>query len=258
MSCRIVFIGAGNLATRLSLELQGKGYITEQVYSRTESSAKELAVRLNARHTTNPADIVAGAGIYFIALKDSAWDEVLPHVAFGDSLVVHCSGSMPLSALKRFAKNTGVFYPLQTFSKDTPVHFKEIPVFIESASGEIETKLREVAESITGKVSVMDSESRLHLHVSAVFACNFVNHLYALAAEILSKKEISFEVLHPLIMETAGKIQHSTPVQAQTGPAVRFDQNVISAHLKALESDPGVKELYERLSESIYNYHKKM
>lgn len=254
MSCRIVFIGAGNLATRLSLELRERGYSTEQVYSRTDSSAKKLASGLKARYTTDPKQIIAGADIYFIALKDSAWDDVLPHVAFGDSLVIHCSGSMPLSALKRYAKNTGVFYPLQTFSKDTPVPFKEIPVFIESDSGETVAKLREIAGKITGNVFVMDSESRLHLHVSAVFACNFVNHLYNIAAEILSVKAVPFEVLRPLIMETARKVQFTSPARAQTGPAVRFDQNVIASHLKALESFPEFRELYEKLSESIYYY----
>ena len=256
MSYRVVFIGAGNLATRLAPELKRKGCIIEQIYSRTFKSANQLAVRLRTHYTTTPCEIMPDADIYFIALKDSAWEEVLPYAAFGNSLVVHCSGGMPMASLVKYAKNTGVFYPLQTFSKNIPVKFDQIPVFIEANSKENENKLLEIAGKISGKVTVMDSESRLYLHVSAIFACNFVNHFYTIASDILKKKDISFKVLHPLILETAKKIQDADPAAVQTGPAVRFDRNIISAHLNALKSFPEFREIYKNMSDSIFNYHK--
>ncbi|MBN1338961.1 MAG: DUF2520 domain-containing protein [Bacteroidales bacterium] len=256
MSYRIVFIGAGNLATRLSLEFKKKGYHIEQVYSRSQKSANQLAIKLRSHYTTTPWKILPDADIYFVALKDSAFEEVLPHAAIGNRLLVHCSGSMPLSSLKKYSKNTGVFYPLQTFSKTIPVKFDQIPVFIEANTKDNEERLLELAGKISDRVSVMDSESRLCLHVAAVFACNFVNHLYTIASEILKKKNIPFEVLQPLILETAKKIHNSDPALVQTGPAVRFDRNVISTHLNALDSFPEFRELYANLSDLIFNYHK--
>jgi predicted short-subunit dehydrogenase-like oxidoreductase (DUF2520 family) len=256
MSYRIVFIGAGNLAARLSLELKKKGYIIEQVYSRSLKSANQLAMRLRTHYTTTPWKIMPDADIYFVALKDSAFEEVLPHAAIGNSLLVHCSGSMPISSLEKYSKNRGVFYPLQTFSKNIPVQFDHIPVFIEANSKENEDKLLEIAGKISDHVSVMDSDTRLYLHVSAVFACNFVNHLYAIASEILKKKDIPFDVLKPLILETAEKIQNADPALVQTGPAVRFDRNIISSHIRVLNSLPEFREIYKNMSESIFNYHK--
>lgn len=256
MSYRVVFVGAGNLATRLSVELKKNGCIIEQVYSRTFKSANRLALRLKTYFTTSPWKIMPDADIYFIALKDSAWEDVLPHAAFGNSLVVHCSGSMSLNSLKKYANNTGVFYPLQTFSKKSSVRFKQIPVFIEANSKKNEDVLLEIAGRISDKVSVMNSDNRLYLHISAVFACNFVNHFYAIAADILEKRGISFDLLRPLIQETAKKIQDTSPAEAQTGPAVRFDQNIITAHLNALQSFPEFREIYKKTSESIYHYQK--
>jgi predicted short-subunit dehydrogenase-like oxidoreductase (DUF2520 family) len=192
-----------------------------------------------------------------VALKDSAFEEVLPQINFQNKLLVHCSGSMPLSCLENYSENIGVFYPLQTFSKDREVDFAEIPVFVEANSPENEKKLVQMAEKISGRASVLNSEKRLNLHISAVFACNFVNHFYTIAAEVLKSKEIPFEVLNPLILETARKVQNLEPVLAQTGPAVRFDENVISKHLDALQEFPEFQKLYELVSESIYKFHQK-
>jgi predicted short-subunit dehydrogenase-like oxidoreductase (DUF2520 family) len=255
MSHRFVFIGAGNLATRLSAEFQKNGFTIEQVYSRTEKSAKILAEMLNAKYTMSAIEILPDTDAYFVALKDSAFDEVLSQINFQNKLVVHCSGSMPLSALEKYSSNIGVFYPLQTFSKTREVDFSEIPVFIEANSVKNEKKLVEIAEKLSGKVSVLDSQKRLNLHVAAVFACNFVTHFYAVAAEVLKSKEIPFDVLQPLILETALKVQELKPVEAQTGPAVRFDENVISKHLEALQSFPEFQNLYEIVSESIFKFH---
>jgi predicted short-subunit dehydrogenase-like oxidoreductase (DUF2520 family) len=257
MSHRFVFIGAGNLATRLSTVFKEKGFFIEQVYSRSEKSAKTLAEKLQTNYTNSTKEILKHADVYFVAIKDSAFEEVLPQINFQNKLLVHCSGSMPLSCLENYSENIGVFYPLQTFSKDREVDFAEIPVFVEANSPENEKKLVQMAEKISGRASVLNSEKRLNLHISAVFACNFVNHFYTIAAEVLKSKEIPFEVLNPLILETARKVQNLEPVLAQTGPAVRFDENVISKHLDALQEFPEFQKLYELVSESIYKFHQK-
>ncbi|MGC9354370.1 MAG: Rossmann-like and DUF2520 domain-containing protein [Mariniphaga sp.] len=255
MNHRFVFIGAGNLATRLSGVFKEKGFSVEQVYSRSEKSAKSLAEKLHTNYTTSVQNIFTGVDVYFVALKDSAFEEVLPQINFQNSLLVHCSGSMPLSCLKKYSKNIGVFYPLQTFSKNREVDFAEIPVFIEANSPGNEKKLVQIAEKISDRVTVLNSDKRLNLHVAAVYACNFVNHFYTIAAEVLKSKEIPFEVLNPLILETARKVQELEPALAQTGPAVRFDENVISKHLEALQAFPEFQKLYEMVSESIYKFH---
>jgi predicted short-subunit dehydrogenase-like oxidoreductase (DUF2520 family) len=256
MSYRIVIIGSGNLGTRLAIEFHKKGFTIEQVYSRTRSSANRLASKINTHYATSPGKIMPGADIYFVALKDSAFDEVLPHVPIEDNLLVHCSGSISLSSIKKYSKNTGVFYPLQTLSRNRHLRFAKIPVFVEANSKENQNILLEIASKISGEVSVLDSEARLNLHVAAVFACNFVNYFYTVASEILKRKDISFDVLKPLIMETAQKVQIMDPADAQTGPAVRFDKNVISTHMEVLKDFPGYGDIYKKLSRSIFNYHK--
>lgn len=255
MSHRIVFLGAGNLATRLAAELKKNDYSVVQVYSRSEKSASLLAQKLETQFTTNPNEIFPDADVYFVALKDSAFEKVLPLVTFNNKLVVHCSGSMALSSLEKYSENIGVFYPLQTFSKNREVNFSEIPVFIEANRPENENELLEIAGKISERIMVMGSAKRMYLHVSAVFACNFVNHFYAIASEVLQSKEIPFDVLHPLILETAVKVQEMEPELAQTGPAVRYDDNIISAHLEALTTFPEFRKIYEGISESIFKFH---
>jgi len=257
MSHRFIFIGAGNLATRLSLEFKSKGFTIDQVYSRSVKSASELANKLQADYTNSPKEISSDADIYFVALKDAAFDTVLPQFQFQNKLLVHCSGSMSLSSLKKYSQNIGVFYPLQTFSKKRNVNFSEIPVFIEANSPENEKKLFQIAEKISHQVSALNSEKRLHVHIAAVFACNFVNYFYSEAAQILKTQNISFEVLKPLIMETSRKVQEMNPDDAQTGPAVRFDENVIGKHLTALKYNQQASKLYNSISKSIFEFHKK-
>ncbi len=256
MSLNISFIGAGNLATHLAKALYEKGFFISQVYSRSTSSAKLLANYLNASYTSKLSELVDSADIYFVALKDSVLNEVLSQINFHNQLIVHCSGSLPLSVLKNYSENTGVFYPLQTFSKQRRIEFASIPVFIEANSATNEEKLLKIAQQLSGSVTVLSSEKRKKIHISAVFASNFVNHFYTISAELLKSEGIPFEVLKPLIEETAQKIQEVRPGKAQTGPAVRFDENIISSHLAALEDKGNYKMIYKLISESIFEYHK--
>lgn len=257
MSLKFCFIGAGNLATQLSCALQAAGFEIAQVYSRTEHSAKSLAEKLKTHYTTQKSEIVKDADIYFVALKDSVVHEVLSDIDFAGKLLVHCSGSMPMSVLKQYSTNYGVLYPLQTFSKNREVNFSEIPVFVESSDNEIRNQLTEIARKISNNVSDLSSEKRKSLHIAAVFACNFVNHLYVLSAAYLEEQEISFDVMHPLILETAKKAVEMPPKQAQTGPAIRFDENIINDHLENLDNNPELKELYNSVSRSIFEFHQK-
>lgn len=257
MSLNFCFIGAGNLAVQLSKALLDKGFGVSQVYSRTENSAKLLAGELSANYTTSLNEIDKSADVYFIAIKDSAVEEVLPQINFQNKLIVHCSGSLPISALSKYSENTGVFYPLQTFSKSRRVDFSEIPVFIEANSPENEKLLVEIAGQISNSVSVTDSEKRKTLHISAVFACNFVNYFYTVAADILKSKEIPFSVIKPLILETARKVQEMEPEKAQTGPAIRFDENIINEHVKELKTFPEYQQLYMSISKSIFDRNNK-
>lgn len=257
MSLKFVFIGAGNLATQLSQRLKQQGFEIIQVYSRTEKSARELAEKINCEFTNSPDNVSKDADIYVVAIKDSVYNDVLSQIEFNGKLVVHCSGSMPMSALEMYSENIGVFYPLQTFSKNREVDFSKIPVFVEANSEKNEKQLIEIASKISGSVSVLNSEKRLILHIAAVFSCNFVNHFYAQASEVLAEKNIPFDVLKPLILETAQKVQEMDPKAAQTGPAVRFDENVINKHLDALEFDFKTRELYNSISKSIFEFHQK-
>lgn len=256
MSEKICFIGAGNLATHLAKAIQIEGNFVSQVYSRTEESGKALAEILSTKYVTSIAEIDKSADIFFVAVKDSAVDEVLSQIDLSGKLLVHCSGSLPLDVLGKYSSNYGVLYPLQTFSKTRYVEFSKIPVFIEANSAENEAKLMHLARQISTSVTLAGSEKRKTLHIAAVFACNFVNHFYSIASEILSAQKIPFDVLKPLILETAQKVQEISPKTAQTGPAVRFDENIISEHLKSLETFPNYHELYNTVSKSIFEYHK--
>lgn len=258
MSYTICFIGAGNLATHLSTIFHKKGFNVSQIYSRSEKSAKLLAEKLKTQYTNSFKNIDSNANIYFVALKDSVVEDVLSQINFNNKLVVHCSGSLPLSILEKHSENIGVFYPLQTFSKNRAVDFSSIPIFIEANFVANENSLHEIASKISSSVSFLNSGKRKLLHISAVFANNFVNYFYSISSEILRSQNISFDVLKPLILETAKKVQEMQPEKAQTGPAVRFDENIISAHLEELEHFNGYQELYNSISKSIFEHHSKL
>lgn len=253
----IVFIGAGNLATNLAKAFYRKGFRIVQVYSRTQESARALAEKVEADYTTDLQEVVKGAKLYIVSLKDAAFVELLPQIAEGKqgSLMVHTAGSIPMNVWEGHVFRYGVFYPMQTFSKQREVDFREVPFFIEAASPEDAELLKAVATTLSEKVYEATSEQRKSLHLAAVFICNFTNHMYALAAELLEKYNLPFDVMLPLIDETARKVHELAPRDAQTGPAVRYDENVISHHLSMLEGTPGLQEIYKLMSKSIHEHH---
>jgi predicted short-subunit dehydrogenase-like oxidoreductase (DUF2520 family) len=174
-----------------------------------------------------------------------------------DQLLLHTSGSTGLSALEGASTRIGVFYPLQTFSKIKSIDFRQIPIIIEANVPEVLAIIRAIADRLSEKVIELNSEQRKTLHIGAVFACNFTNHLFGLAQELLEQKGLDYELLKPLIAETLNKIEMNSPVSVQTGPAIRGDQATIQAHLKLLKHNPDLAELYVKLSQSIVNLHKR-
>ncbi len=244
-------IGAGNLATQLSFALKEKGFSIVQVYSRTKESATALAEKTDTAFTTSIKDIHRNADIYIFAVKDSAINELLLEMPQVSGLLLHTAGSVSVDVFESFSSRYGVFYPLQTFSKNRKVKFDEIPVFIEANNREDENLLLSHANKLSKEVYILSSEKRKYLHLSAVFACNFTNHMYALASDILEKEGIPRKVLLPLIDETAQKVHELEPLEAQTGPAVRYDQEVMQKHLQLI-TDEATKEIYQLISKDIY------
>jgi predicted short-subunit dehydrogenase-like oxidoreductase (DUF2520 family) len=256
MEKKIAMIGAGNLATRVALELHNQGIEILQVYSRTVTSALTLAKMLGCSYVTRPDKITSEADIYLISVSDMALTDVLKQMNFSNKLIAHTAGSIPMKDLAVFSSNYGVFYPLQTFSKFRDVTFSRIPFCIEANTPENEQVLCDLAATISKDVRLINSEQRKQLHLAAVFASNFTNHMYAVAAELLQEKDIPFDIIRPLIAETASKIKNMTPRAAQTGPAIRKDKNVMSMHTDMLNSNPRLKKLYGQISDSIFEYHK--
>ena len=258
VSKKIVLIGAGNVATHLGVSLQQKGCKVEQVYSRTPESASRLAGLLDVPYVTSLSEVVCDADMYIVALKDAVFQELLPAIVKGreEALFVHTAGSLPMSLWEGAVSRYGVLYPMQTFSKQRAVNFEEVSFFVEASGAEELNTLKEVAGLLSPRVYEASSEQRKYLHLSAVFACNFTNHMYALSAHLLKQQNLPFEAMLPLIDETARKVHELLPQDAQTGPAVRDDRNVMSSHLDLLSGEPGIKELYEKISDSIYRMGK--
>lgn len=253
----IVFIGAGNLATNLAKALYRKGFRIVQVYSRTKESASALASEVEADYTTDLEEVSKDARLYIVSLKDGPFVELLPQISQGKqkALLVHTAGSIPMSIWEGYAERYGVFYPMQTFSKQREVDFQEVPFFVEAERPEDVELLKAIAGTLSEKVYEATSEQRKSLHLAAVFICNFSNHMYALAADLLKKYNLPFDVMLPLIDETARKVHELAPRDAQTGPAVRYDENVINNHLSMLADSPALQEIYKLISKSIHEHH---
>ncbi|MCL2313519.1 MAG: DUF2520 domain-containing protein [Firmicutes bacterium] len=249
---RIVFIGAGNLSTHFSKALQNAGFEIAQVYSRTKSSAKILAEILQTSYTTDILKVTRDATLYIVSICDDAINTVSNCLMPIEGLVVHTSGSVSINVFSTKFKNFGVIYPLQTFSKKRKIDFSNIPFFLEANSQENLQSLLTVAKSISDKVYIATSEERMKLHLAAVFGCNFVNHLYQLSYQIAHQAGFDFDVLSPLIYETALKaIFSGNPKALQTGPAVRKDHKVMQKHLDYLSTNHDLQKIYALISENI-------
>jgi len=244
---KVSIIGSGNVAQHLISALSNAtGVELVQAFSRKKE---------NLTHLMDAAQIVCDlkdlqpADLYIIAVTDDAISQVSAELPFSGKLVAHTSGSLSINILDD-QNRKAVFYPLQTFSKSKPVNFREIPICLESENTEDFERLENVAHAISDKVFSINSEQRRAMHVSAVFVNNFVNHLYKIGNDICTEHQIPFEILKPLIRETAQKVMTLSPLEAQTGPAKRGDKKTIAAHLELL-TNANQKNIYQLLTQSI-------
>lgn len=248
---KVSFIGSGNLAWHLTQIFQKKGIEISKIYSRNFISAQELGKLTNAIAVSNIEELIDSDYI-FICINDSEIETIPKQLERFESKIVHTSGSISLEKLSNYKGNaTGVFYPLQTFRKHHPVNWEEIPIILESNHPFFLEELKEMSSHISNTVVELSSEKRLWLHLSAVFASNFTNGLYGIAKNILEEKRIDFQLLLPLILETANRIHHHSPEEVQTGPAIRKDDQTINMHLELLKSNTELSDLYLLMTKLI-------
>lgn len=248
---KVCILGAGNVAFHLAYQLIKTDKVQLcQMYNRTKSKLNPFENEVII--TDNLNDLIE-ADIYIIASSDAAINSLSNQLPFKNRLVAHTSGSQEISCLSTNNRRA-VFYPLQSLSKSKPIDFSEIPICIEAENENDLNLLQTLAQSLSTKVYPISSEQRKYIHVSAVFVNNFVNHLYHIGSEICLEKEIPFEILMPLIKETADKINYLSPKLAQTGPAIRKDSITIENHLQLLS--PKNEALYKLLTSSIQEVYK--
>ncbi len=253
---QVALIGAGNVATHLGKAWKLAGHQIIQVYSRHVETARQLADEVDAEAITDMRRLSPEAAFYVCAVRDDALESLLPLFPPHNGLLVHTSGSLPMSILSPFSSSYGVLYPLQTFSKHRKLVLRSVPFFMEASDPESEERLRRLASDLSDTVIKLESERRKFLHLAAVFACNFVNYLYDVSSELLESKGMPFSWLYPLIEETAAKIRDMSPYEAQTGPAVRQDCRVMNQQLEWLSGQEEWVTLYELLSKQVANRHR--
>ncbi|HFK5505941.1 Rossmann-like and DUF2520 domain-containing protein [Elizabethkingia anophelis] len=241
-----VIIGSGNVAWHMAKAFKEAGIDLIQLYGRNEQELKKLSLEINVEYSTNQ---LKQADFYLICTSDKAIAEVSKQIPYEQALVAHTSGSLSRDVLEGSYRKAS-FYPLQTFSKSRKLDYSKIPLFVDAGWESDNILLTDLAKKISTNVMRINHEQRKQMHLSAVFACNFVNHLYAQAEIICKQNDISFNYLLPLIEETADKIKTISPKDAQTGPAVRNDQNIIKLQENLIVT-PNQLNIYKILTESI-------
>lgn len=248
---RIVIIGSGNVATSLAHGLADRCRVV-QIYSRRLEHARTLADAIGCDNATCDLQaLVADADAYIIAVSDDAIADVIAATPDNGALWVHTSGSKPIDLFKGHRARYGVMWPIQSFSRQVVTPLEEVHFFIEANDNDTLNDLRSLGNLISRHVNEADSEQRRQLHVAAVFSCNFANHMWTLADELLNESGLSFDAMKPLIRTTIDKLEHLTPARSQTGPAIRHDSQVIARHLEMLDGDK--RDIYHLLTESIMN-----
>jgi predicted short-subunit dehydrogenase-like oxidoreductase (DUF2520 family) len=257
---RISFIGAGRVAFHLAQKLNEQNVIVD-IYSTTLSKSSELAQLVNANVVSSLDDLDKTVDLIVIAVSDQSIQKVIQelHSQVPNTFIVHTSGSTHLKVLSDVHSNSGVFYPLQTFSFESQIDWINTPIFVEANLAVNEENLENIASQFSQKVYRYSSEQRLSLHLAAVFACNFTNYCYDVAKQIVDADQVEFSLLHPLIEATAKKALKNDPRKVQTGPAVRGDQNIIDMHKKMLldARKPEFENMYSILTKGIMNSAKK-
>jgi len=259
---RTVILGIGNVAHSLVSSIKQNEYSQIEiagVYGRDARKLSEFASRFYVRPAAEISAIPLDADLYIICTADSGIADtarMLREIGISGT-VVHTSGSTDISVLREQFPHCGVIYPLQTFSKSRIVDFRDVPLYLEHSSQEAEATIAQFAHTISENVSQMSSLQRKTMHMSAVFASNFVNHSIAAAQALLHESGLDKRMLDPLISETVGKALSNDPVLSQTGPAVRHDTAIMAMHSQMLEGKPTLKEIYGLMSQSIQQFKEK-
>jgi len=243
----IILVGSGNVATYLGIALQNCNYNIVQVYSRSIENAKKLAQKLNTNFT-NDLTQLKSTDLIIVSVNDDAISTVLSKLK--NTAIVHTSGSVRMDVFEPNFSDFGVFYPLQTFNKEIELAISETPFCIEGNSKAFEKELIEIAKNLSSNVITMNSVQRRQLHIAAVFACNFSNHMYSIADDLLAKKNIDFSILLPLIRRTVQKLEANSPKEVQTGPAKRKDLQTIKNQINLLEDDD-LRNIYKLITNQI-------
>lgn len=250
---QIVIIGSGNVAAVLGRLCKQSGHTIMQIVSRQASHAKLLADELDCSFTDYSAEMNKDAQLYLVAVADTALHDLNSSFSLGNKLIVHTAGSVSKDVLKNVSVNYGVLYPLQSLRKEMEYE-NNIPLLIDGNTEETLTLIEDFAKTISSEVTKANDEQRLKLHVAAVVVSNFTNHLYKLAEDFCKIEKVDFTLLAPLIKETAERIQHASPADVQTGPAMRNDIFTIEKHLRLLTYHPQLKYIYIKLTDSIRKY----
>lgn len=247
---QVVIIGSGNVASVLGRLCNQNGHTVVQVVSRNATHAKLLADELHCEFADYQGKMNSDAEIYLVAVADTALFDLDKSFSLGNKLILHTAGSVSKDVLQSLSVNYGVLYPVQSLRKEMQ-YGHDIPLLIDGNTEETTTLIEDFAKTISNQVGKANDEQRLKLHVAAVVVSNFTNHLYALAEDFCKKEGVDFGLLAPLIMETAERVQKSSPADVQTGPAVRNDTFTIEKHLRVLNNHPSLKYMYIKLTDSI-------
>ncbi len=258
----ISIIGSGNVAQKLAMAFENESIQIEYVYSRNSKNANKLAGKLYDTQVHSTLDFRgAESTVFFICVSDNAIEDIADAILLPDSAVlVHTSGTKSIDVLNKIKKSqfvqTGVFYPLMTLSAAVEIDFRTVPFCIESADADTEKVLLNLAKKLSKKTYLINSKERQTLHLAAVFASNFTNHLWALSREIVEEQDIDFEILKPIIAETLRKAMEAEhPADVQTGPALREDTQTLERHMTLLKEDKDLLKVYKTMSSSIQNWH---
>lgn len=255
---KISLIGSGRVAFHLAQALLAQGHNIVQVYARDFDKTQKFAEKIQAKACQSLQQFQS-TDLIILAVSDSAIAELVKqvHELFPETLMVHTSGSTDIEVISHVHEKAGVFYPLQTFSFERDVDWSATPLFVEAVADVDQKLLSDLANSLSNRVYQYTSKQRLTLHLAAVFACNFSNYCFDMAKQIVHAEQVDFSLLYPLIVETAKKATENDPMQMQTGPAMRGDQNILAMHqnLLAQAERDDLKDIYQLLSDGILKRH---
>ena len=249
---KIILVGAGNVAYHLAPALLRAGMNLCQIYSRTLESARRLGMRTGITYTADAGDVYPDGDIYLFCVSDDSLPAVVKSLRMRhDALLLHTSGCQPMDVLKPYADSYGVIYPVQTFSRRRELDFREVPLCVEGSEPAVTGRIWTLAKALSDTVCEVDSRRRRELHLAAVFVNNFPNYLYTVGSKMMEESGLPFDLLRPLILETALKVMQMVPEDAQTGPARRGDDSTMAAHKALLKDRKEWLRIYALLSDSI-------